>query len=81
MSLESCGSTWTVDCCYPLSKKNLSNEICMFNSTTWNDLRPMYIKGKISEGSKINHRLYVFQENKSIYFIKLNEEGLNEDLH
>ena len=79
MTEENYGSVWTIDHCYPLSKTNLSNEIDIFKSSHWINLRPMYIKDNISKGSKIDNRLYLMQEVKAKYFLKLNndQERLN----
>ena len=43
----------------------------------------MYIKDNISKGSKIDNRLYLLQEVKAKYFLKLNndQEGFNENIH
>ena len=37
-----------------------------------NNLRPMYIKDNIIRGDKIEIRLYLLQEVKANYFLKLN---------
>ena len=44
----------------------------MYKSTNWINLRPMYIKDNIVKGDKIDMRLYLLQEIKSNYFMKLN---------
>ena len=42
----------------------------------------MYIEENIIKGNKIDIRLYLLQEIKSKYFMKLNDqEGLNQDIH
>ena len=42
----------------------------------------MYIRENIIKGDKINHYLYLLQEVKAKYFLKLNgQEGLDEDIH
>ena len=71
MTEENCGSVWTIDHCYPLSKTNLSNQNEMSKSTYWIILRPMYISKNISKGSEIDHRLYLMQEIKANYFKKV----------
>ena len=53
---------------YLLSKTNLSNKTDMFISTAWNILRPMYKKDKKSQGSKVNHHLFLLQHIKANYF-------------
>ena len=68
MSLENYGKIWCLDHCYPLSeiKKNELNKY-----TNWVNIRPMYIKDNISKGSKIDNQLYLMQEIKAKYFLKL----------
>ena len=41
----------------------------------------MYSTENNLKGFKIDHRLYLLQEIKAFQFIKLNEEGLKENLH
>ena len=43
----------------------------------------MYIKDNFSKGSKIDNRLYLLQEVKAKYFLKLNndQERFNENIH
>ena len=72
MILENYGKIWCLDHCYPLSKTNLSNENDMYKSTNWINIRPMYIKDNITKSDKINHYLYLLQEVKAKYFMKLN---------
>ena len=81
MTEESYGLVWIIDHCYPLSKTNLSNENVLYKSTNWINLKPMYLKVNNIKGSKIDHHLYLLQEVKAKVFLKLKEEGLNEDLH
>ena len=82
MNEKNSGSVWTIDHCYPLSKTNLSNETDMFKSSHWISLRPTFYNKISSKGSKIDNQLYLLQEVKSKYFLKLNDqERLNEDLH
>ena len=80
MSLEKCGKIWCLDHCYPLSKIK-ENELKKY--TNWINIRPMYIKDNISKGYKIDHRLYLLQQIKAKYFLKINndQEGFNEDIH
>ena len=77
MTLGNYGKIWCLDHCYPLSKTNLSNEIDMYNSTNWINLRPMYKKDNIVKSDKIDNRLYSMQEVKAKYFLKLKEVRLN----
>ena len=75
MTLENYGIIWCLDHCIPLKK---TNENDLYKYTNWINLRPMYIKDKISKDSKIDNRLYLMQEIKAKYFVKLNgQEGLN----
>ena len=54
----------------------------MYKITNWINLRPMYMKDNISEGSKINQYLYLLQEVKAKSFLILNgQEGLNENIY
>ena len=77
MTEENYGSVWTLDHCYPLSKTNLSDKNEMNKSTYWINIRPMYCSENISKGDKINPYLYILQEIKAKYFLKLNvEEGV-----
>ena len=76
MTLESYAKIWCFDHGYPLSKTNLTNGIDIYKPTNWINLRPLYIKDNISKGSKIDNRLYLMQEVKAKYFLKLNvQEG------
>ena len=75
MTEENYGIIWCLDHCIPLKK---TNENDLYKYTNWINLRPMYIKDNISKGSKIDNRLYLMQEIKAKYFVKLNgQEGLN----
>ena len=71
MTLENYGTIWCLDHCYPLSKIK-ENELNKY--TNWINNRPMYIKDNISKGSKIDNRLYLMQEIKAKYFMKLNND-------
>ena len=75
--IENFGKFWCLDHCYPLSKMNLSNENELYNSTNWVNLRPMYMKDNLIKGDKIDHRLFLLQQIKAKYFMKINEKGLN----
>ena len=77
MTLENYGKVWCLDHCYPLSKINISNENDLYKSTNWVNLRPMYMKDNLIKGDKIDHRLYLLQQIKAKYFMKINEKGLN----
>ena len=79
MTLENYGKIWCLDHCYPLSKISISNENELIKYTNWLNIRPMYIKENIIKGDKINLYLYLLQEVKAKYFLKLNndQQGLN----
>ena len=77
MTEEIYGSVWSIEYCYPLSKTILSNENDSYKYTNWINLKPLYLKDNIIKGSKIDHHLYLLQEVKAKYFLKLNEEGPN----
>ena len=76
MTLENYGKVWCLDHCHPLSKIK-ENDLNKY--TNWINIRPMYIKDNIIKGSKIDHRLYLLQQIKAKYFLKLNndQQGLN----
>ena len=78
LTLEKYGTIWCLDHCYPLSKANLSNENDMYKSISWIILRPMCGKDNIINGDKIDKRLFLLQEIKGNYFMKLNgQDGEN----
>ena len=77
MTEENYGSLWTLDHCYPLSKTNLSDKNELNKSTYWINIRPIYSTENNLKVSKIDHRLYLLQQIKAKYFMKINEEGLN----
>ena len=68
---ENYGSVWTLDHCYLLSKTNLSDKNEMIKSTSWINIRPMYSTENNLKGSKIDHRLYLLQQIKANYFMKI----------
>ena len=74
MTEENYGEIWCLDHCHPLSKTNLLDKNEMKKSSTWINLRPMYCGENISKADKIDNRLYLMQEIKAKYFIKLNDQ-------
>ena len=46
----------------------------MFKSSHWINLRPMFYSKNSSKGSTIDNRLYLLQEVKAKYFLKLNDK-------
>ena len=74
MIIENYGKVWCVDHCLPLSMINLSNENDLYKPTNWVNLRPMYMKDNLIKGDKIDHRLYLLQQIKAKFFLKLNND-------
>ena len=83
MTEENYGKVWCLDHCYPLAKCNLNDKKVLYRYNTWTNIRPLYMKEKIIKRDKIDHRLYLLQQIKAKYFLKINndQKGLNEDLH
>ena len=79
MTIENYGSVWQIDHCLPITSFNLLDESDMKKCFNWINLRPMYCNENISKGSKIDHRLYLLQQIKAKYFLKINndQQGLN----
>ena len=78
MTIENYGSIWQIDHCLPLASFNILDEIDMKKCFNWVNLRPMYSNKNISKSSKIDNRLYLMQEVKAKFFLKLNgQKGLN----
>ena len=69
MTLENYGKIWCLDHTIPLSKINGND---LYKYTNWLNIRPMYIRDNIIKGDKINQHLYLLQEIKGKYFMKLN---------
>ena len=76
MILENYGTIWCLDHCIPLKRTNKND---LYKYTNWINLRPMYIRDNIIKSDKIDNRLYLMQEVKAKYFLKLNngQEELN----
>ena len=72
MTIENYGSVWQIDHCLPITSFNLLDENDMKKCFCWVNLRPMYCSENISKGNKIDMRMYLLQEIKSKYFMKLN---------
>ena len=78
MSLNNYGSVWQIDHCLPITSFNLLDENDMKKCFNWINLRPKFSKDNNSKNDKIDHYLYLCQEVKAKYFMKLNvEEGFN----
>ena len=82
MTLENYGSVWQIDHCLAIASFNFLDEKEMKTCFKWINLRPMYCSENISKGDKIDYHLYLCQEVKAKYFMKLNsQEGFNENIH
>ena len=79
MTVENYGSIWQIDHCLPIVSFNLLDENDKKKCFNWVNLRPMYSSENNSKSAKIDHRLYLLQQIKAKYFLKLNndQEGLN----
>ena len=75
-TFEKYGSVWQIDHCLPIASINLLDENDMKNCFNWINLRPMYSNENNSMNDKIDHHLYLLQEVKAKYVLKLfAEEG------
>ena len=81
MSLDKYGFVWQIDHCLAITSFNLLVVKKMKKCFNWINLRPVYCSENNSKGGKIDMRLYLLQEVKAKHFLRINEEGLNEDLH
>ena len=82
MTLENYGSVWQIDHCLATATFNLLDEMEMKKCFNWVNLRPMYSNENNSKNAKIDYHLYLLQEVKAKYFLKLiEEERLNENIH
>ena len=80
MTIENYGSTWQIDHCISIASCNLSDENDMKKCFNWVNLRPIYSIENNLKGSKNDNRLYLLQQIKAKYFLKINndqEERLN----
>ena len=75
--IKNYGSVWQIDHCLAITSFNLLDENDMKKCFNWINLRPMYCSENISKGDKIDYRLYLLQQIKANYFMKLNEERFN----
>ena len=74
MTEENYGKNWCLDHCLPIASFNLLDWKDMNKCLNWGNLRPMYGKDNIVKSDKIDMRLYLLQEVKARYFLRLNEE-------
>ena len=78
MTLENYGKIWCLDHCLAVASFNLSDEKELKKCFNWINLRPMYVKDNIIKSGKIDYHIFLLQEVKAKYFLKLNvEEGLS----
>ena len=77
MTLEIYGSVWQFHHCLLIASFNLLDENDVKKYFNWLNLRPMYSNENNSKKVKVDMRLYLLQEIKGKYFMKINEEGLN----
>ena len=79
MTLEIYGSVWQIDHCLAITSFNLLDEKKMKKCFNWINLLPMYCSENFSKGDKIDYHLYLLEEVKANFFLKLNNdrEGLN----
>ncbi len=78
MTMENYGNKWAIDHCLPVASFNLFKEDELSKCFNWKNLRPMYSKANMSKGAKVDERLYLLQEVKAHYFLKLNGETRND---
>ena len=74
MTLENYGKIWCLDHCLPIASFNLLDENDIKKCFNWIILRPMYVKDNIIKSDKIDYHLYLLQEVKAKYFLKLNND-------
>ena len=81
MTVENYSTLWQIDHCLALASFNLLDENDMKKCFNWVNVRPMYVKDKITKDDKIDIRLYLLQEKKAYQIIKLNEKEPIEDIY
>ena len=74
MTIENYGSVWQIDHCLRIASFNLLVENDMKKCFNWINIRPMYSNENNSKKAKIDNRLYLMQEIKGKYFMKLNDQ-------
>ena len=78
MALENYGKISCLDHCLAVASFNLLYANVMKRCFNWINLRLMYVKDTIIKGDKMDFHLYLLQEVKAKYFMKLNDqEGSN----
>ena len=79
MKIENYGVDFVWDHCLPIASFNLFNEDELRKCFNWKNLRPIRPKENMSKGDKVDQRLYLLQEIKAHYFLKLNGETTTTD--
>ena len=74
MTPENYGNNWCLDHCLAVASFNLLDEKEKKKCFNWINLRPIFVKDYIIKGDKNDTRLYLLQEIKENYFMKLNAE-------
>ena len=79
MTIENYGTVWQIDHCLAVASFNLLDENDMKKCFNWINLRPMYSSENNSKNAKTDCHLYLLQEVKAKYFLKLNndQQGFN----
>ena len=80
-TLDNCGSICLIGKCLPQPNFNILDEHAMKKSFGWMNLKPMCIKESDTKRAKFDNRLYSMQDLKAYQFIKINEDGLNQDFY
>ena len=71
LTIKNYDSVWQIEHCLPIASFNLLNETDMKECFQWVNLGPMYSTENNSKKAKIDYHLYVLQEVKAKYFVKL----------
>ena len=70
------GKNWCSDHCLAIASFNLLDENEMKKCFNWIAFKLMYVRDIFIQGDKIDMRMYLLQEIKANYFMKLNaQEG------
>ena len=80
MTVENCGSVRQIDHCLPIASFNLLDENDMKKCFNWINLGRMYSNENNLKKAKIDYHLYLLEEVKFYHFLKLNGEGISENL-
>ena len=81
MTIENYGSLWQIDHCLPIASFNFLDENGMKKCSNWINLRPTYYDENNSKKAKIYYHLQLLQRINAKYFLKLIEEGINENIY